>query len=260
VSIKIERAMVDTVRAIAERAGQAILEVYGTDFDVSRKSDASPVTEADQRAEKLILEAIRREIGEEYPIVAEEAVDAGDIPEVADRPFWLVDPLDGTKQFVKRQGEFTVNIALIEDRRPLLGVVHAPALASTYWGSPLGAFAVTDGGAAQPIACRPMPVSGVVAVASRSHRNAETDAFLARYDLAESISAGSSIKFCLVAAGKADVYPRTGRTMEWDTAAGHAVVRFAGGSVTDLAGHELLYAKPGFENPHFVVSGPSLGT
>ncbi len=100
-----------------------------------------------------------------------------------------------------------------------------------------------------------MPASGVVAVASRSHRNAETDAFLARYDLAQSISAGSSIKFCLVAAGKADVYPRTGRTMEWDTAAGHAVVRFAGGSVADMAGHELLYAKPGFENPHFVASG-----
>ena len=254
-SIKIEQAMVDTIREIAERAGRAILEIYATDFDVSRKGDASPVTEADQRAEKLILEAIRREIGEEHPIVAEEAVDAGDIPEVAGRPFWLVDPLDGTKQFVKRQGEFTVNIALIEDRRPLLGVVHAPALSSTHWGSPLGAFAVTNGGSAHPIACRPMPASGVVAVASRSHRNAETDAFLARYDLAEAISAGSSIKFCLVAAGKADVYPRTGRTMEWDTAAGHAVVRFAGGSVTDMAGHELLYAKPGFENPHFVASG-----
>jgi 3'(2'), 5'-bisphosphate nucleotidase len=255
VSIKVEQALVEIVRAIAERAGREILEVYGTDFDVSRKSDASPVTEADQRAERLILAAIRREIGEEYPIVAEEAVDAGDIPEVAGRPFWLVDPLDGTKQFVKRQGEFTVNIALIEDRRPLLGVVHAPALKSTYWGSPLGAFATADGEAVRPIACRPMPASGVVAVASRSHRNPETDAFLARYDLAESISAGSSIKFCLVAAGKADVYPRTGRTMEWDTAAGHAVLRFAGGSVTDMAGHKLLYAKPGFENPHFVASG-----
>jgi 3'(2'), 5'-bisphosphate nucleotidase len=256
VSIKIEQALVETVRAIAERAGKTILEVYGTDFSVARKGDASPVTEADQRAERLILEAIHREIGEEYPIVAEEAVDAGQVPEVAGRPFWLVDPLDGTKQFVQRQGEFTVNIALIEDRRPLLGVVHAPALSRTYWGSPLGAFAATDGGAVEPIACRPMPASGVVAVASRSHRNPETDAFLARYDLAQSISAGSSIKFCLVAAGKADVYPRTGRTMEWDTAAGHAVVRFAGGSVTDMDGHELLYAKPGFENPHFAVSGP----
>lgn len=254
-SIKIEQALVDTVRAIAERAGRAILEVYGTDFDVARKGDASPVTEADHRAERLILEAIRHEVGEDYPIVAEEAVYAGDVPEVGGRPFWLVDPLDGTKQFVQRQGEFTVNIALIEDRRPLLGVVHAPAMSSTYWGSPLGAFAAGNGGAGEPIACRPRPATGVIAVASRSHRNPETDAYLARYDLAQSISAGSSIKFCLVAAGKADIYPRTGRTMEWDTAAGHAVVRFAGGSVTDMAGHELLYAKPGFENPHFVVSG-----
>lgn len=255
-SISIDQALVDTVRAIAERAGKEILEVYGTDFDVSRKEDASPVTEADERAERLIIDAIRREIGDTYPIVAEEAVAGGDTPEVGDRPFWLVDPLDGTKQFVKRQGEFTVNIALIEDRRPILGVVHAPALDATYWGSPLGAFAAADGVTAHPIACRTMPDKGVIAVASRSHRNAETDAFLARYDLADSISAGSSIKFCLVAAGKADVYPRTGRTMEWDTAAGHAVVRFAGGTVSEVNGGELLYAKPGFENPYFVVSGP----
>ncbi len=255
-SISIDQKLVDTVRAIAERAGKAILDVYKTDFDVAHKDDASPVTEADKRAERLIIDAIRAEIGDVYPIVAEEAVAGGDIPVVGERPFWLVDPLDGTKQFVKRQGEFTVNIALIEDRRPLLGVVHAPALSATYWGSPLGAFAADNGTAAHAIACRPLPAHGVIAVASRSHRNAETDAFLSRYDLADSISAGSSIKFCLVAAGKADVYPRTGRTMEWDTAAGHAVVRFAGGSVSDLDGRELLYAKPGFENPHFVVSGP----
>lgn len=255
-SISIDQALVDTVRAIAERAGKEILDVYGTDFDVTRKEDASPVTEADERAERLIIDAVRREIGDAFPIVAEEAVAGGDTPDVGDRPFWLVDPLDGTKQFVKRQGEFTVNIALIEHRRPVLGVVHAPALDASYWGSPLGAFAATDGTDARAIACRPLPGAGVIAVASRSHRNAETDAFLARYDLADSISAGSSIKFCLVAAGKADVYPRTGRTMEWDTAAGHAVVRFAGGTVSTMDGDELLYAKPGFENPHFVVSGP----
>ncbi len=255
-SITIDQTLVNTARDIAERAGRKIMEIYGTDFDVSRKDDASPVTEADRRAEVLILDAIRRELTGAYPIVAEEAVDGGDIPEVGERPFWLVDPLDGTKQFVKRQGEFTVNIALIENRRPLMGVVHAPALGSTYWGSPLGAFAALNAEPPQAIACRPMPASGVIAVASRSHRTPETDAFLARYDLAQSISAGSSIKFCLVAAGKADLYPRMGRTMEWDTAAGHAVVRYAGGTVTDLEGRELLYAKPGFENPHFVVSGP----
>ncbi len=254
-SVSVDADLVDKVRAIALRAGAAIMDVYSTDFAVERKGDTSPVTEADQRAETLIVDAIRREIGADYPIVAEEAVAAGQVPDIAGRPFWLVDPLDGTKQFVNRQGEFTVNIALIEDSRPLLGVVHAPAIGATYWGSRLGAFAVSNGGPPRPIHCRPMPDKGLVAVASRSHRNAETDAFLARYDVAEAISSGSSIKFCLVAEGRADIYPRTGRTMEWDTAAGHAVVLFAGGSVTTLDGQELRYGKPGLDNPHFVVRG-----
>ncbi|MGF1639696.1 MAG: 3'(2'),5'-bisphosphate nucleotidase CysQ [Rhodospirillales bacterium] len=254
-SVSVDADLVDKVRAIALRAGAAIMDVYSTDFAVERKGDTSPVTEADQRAETLIVDAIRREIGADYPIVAEEAVAAGQVPDIAGRPFWLVDPLDGTKQFVNRQGEFTVNIALIEDGRPLLGVVHAPAIGATYWGSRLGAFAVSNGDPPRPIHCRPMPDKGLVAVASRSHRNAETDAFLARYDVAEAISSGSSIKFCLVAEGRADIYPRTGRTMEWDTAAGHAVVLFAGGSVTTLDGQELRYGKPGLDNPHFVVRG-----
>jgi 3'(2'), 5'-bisphosphate nucleotidase len=254
-TLTIDTALVERVRDIALRAGEAILEVYNTDFSVDHKDDASPVTEADQRAETLIIKAIRSEITDAYPIVAEEAVAGGDIPEVGDGPFWLVDPLDGTKQFVTRRGEFTVNIALIENQRPKLGVVHAPALGTTYWGSANGAFATGDGGDSGPIACRPIPDKGIVAVASRSHRNPETDAFLARYDVGEVISSGSSIKFCLVAAGRADIYPRTGRTMEWDTAAGHAVVIFAGGAVTDMYGNDLLYAKPGFENPYFVVKG-----
>lgn len=254
-TLTIDADLMARVRDIADRAGREIMAIYDSEFAVQHKDDKSPVTEADQRAETLILDAIRREITDAYPIVAEESVAAGTIPEVGDAPFWLVDPLDGTKQFVKRQGEFTVNIALIVDRRPQLGVMLAPAIGAAYWGSPDGAFAVTDGGAPQPIACRPVPAKGVVAVASRSHRTPETDAFLADYDVAEVISSGSSVKFCLVASGRADLYPRTGRTMEWDTAAGHAVVRFAGGTVTDMAGNELLYAKPGFENPHFVVRG-----
>jgi 3'(2'), 5'-bisphosphate nucleotidase len=251
----IDAAFVEAVRQIALRAGEAILDVYRSDFAVECKDDRSPVTEADRRAETLILDALRRDVTDAFPIVAEEEVAAGRLPQVGEGPFWLVDPLDGTKQFVERKGEFTVNIALIEHRRPVLGVVHAPAIAATWWASPLGAFATTDGGPAAPIACRPVPEKGLVAVASRSHRNAETDAFLARYDIGEAISSGSSIKFCLVASGRADLYPRTGRTMEWDTAAGHAVVRFAGGSVTDMQGDELVYGKPGFDNPHFVVWG-----
>jgi 3'(2'), 5'-bisphosphate nucleotidase len=259
-TLSVDADLVNKVRDIALRAGEAIMEVYSTDFSVDRKDDSSPVTEADQKAETLILKAIRREITDEYPIVAEESVAAGDVPDIADTRFWLVDPLDGTKQFVNRQGEFTVNIALIENGRPLLGVVHAPAIGSTYWGSKLGAFAVTDAGEPRPIRCRTMPEKGLIAVASRSHRNAETDAFLANYDIAEAISSGSSIKFCLVAAGRADLYPRTGRTMEWDTAAGHAVVLFAGGSVTKMDGSELLYGKPGLDNPHFVVKGAPANT
>ncbi|TVR96959.1 MAG: 3'(2'),5'-bisphosphate nucleotidase [Rhodospirillales bacterium] len=255
VPLEITPDLVDTVRAIALEAGRAILDVYHSDFTVRHKGDRSPVTEADERAETLIINAIRSRVGDHFPIVAEEAAEAGSIPEVGDAPFWLVDPLDGTKQFVNRQGEFTVNIALIEHRLPQLGVIHAPAIGATYWGSAQGAFAETEGAPARAIACRPLPEKRLVAVASRSHRNVETDSYLASHDVAEIMSSGSSIKFCLVASGRADVYPRLGRTMEWDTAAGHAIVRFAGGTVTDMAGIELLYAKPGFENPSFVARG-----
>ena len=254
-TVSITADVVDTVRDIAERAGRAILEIYNSDFAVASKEDKSPVTDADQQAEDLILAAIRTEIVGAWPIVAEEAVASGFVPEVGDAPFWLVDPLDGTKEFISRRGEYTVNIALIENRQPVLGVVHAPAIGATYWGSPLGAFAMKDGGGVQEIHCRPMPKTGLVAVASRSHRTPETDSFLAKYDVAEAISSGSSIKFCLIAEGRADLYPRTGRTMEWDTAAGDAVVRFAGGRVTTIDGGDFLYGKPGFENPHFVVYG-----
>ena len=246
-TLNIDLRTVDKVRDIAVRAGK------------ERKEDASPVTEADRTAEAVIVAALRREVTDVFPIVAEEAVAAGYVPEVGREPFWLVDPLDGTKQFVGRKGEFTVNIALIEGFLPRLGVVHAPAIGASYWGSPHGAFAVEDGGEPQPIHCRPFPSQGVVAVASRSHRTPETDAYLARYDVAETISSGSSIKFCLVAAGRADLYPRAGRTMEWDTAAGHAVVRAAGGTVETMEGDDLTYAKPGFENPHFVVRGAEPG-
>lgn len=256
-SLEIKADMVDRVRDIALRAGKEILVVYATDFDVEAKGDASPVTEADRRAETLILDAIRREVSDAWPIVAEEEVAAGKMPNVDGAPFWLVDPLDGTKEFIKRRGDFTVNIALIENGRPKLGVVHAPAKGTTYWGSPLGAFMSTGDGPAVPIRCRPTPEKGLVAVASKSHRNPELEEFLAKLDLAESIAAGSSIKFCLVAAGLADLYPRTGRTMEWDTAAGHAVVLAAGGTVTDFSGRELTYGKPGFDNPHFIVRGAS---
>lgn len=249
---------VDKVRAIAKRAGQEILKVYNTAFKVDTKADSSPVTAADHAAERLILDAIRRELTNAFPIVSEEAFAAGTAPAVTGRAFWLVDPLDGTKEFVKRNGEFTVNIALIETGKPALGVVHAPALNATYWGSRHGAFAETDGAPARPIRCRNAPAKGLVALMSRHHTTPEAEAYIAKYPIASRITVGSSLKFCRVAEGKADIYPRFGHTMEWDTAAGHAVLAFAGGLVVDLEGRELRYGKPGFDNPPFVAKGANL--
>ncbi len=245
---------IDRLRDIAERAGKEIMEVYNTDFDVETKDDASPVTAADKRAEALITKEIKA-MTDAFPIVGEEAFSDGRAPDVAGGPFWLVDPLDGTKEFIKRNGEFTVNIALIEVGRPVVGIVHAPVIEATYWGSRNGAFATVGGGEAQPITARPAPADGLAALVSRSHRTAEVDEFLAAYTIKNEISAGSSLKFCHVAAGRADLYPRLGRTMEWDTAAGHAVLKFAGGHVRTLEGADLTYGKAGFENPHFVATG-----
>ena len=245
---------IEKLRDIAESAGKEILEVYNSDFEVETKDDASPVTAADKRSEALITDEIKA-MTDAFPIVGEEAFSDGRSPDVAGRPFWLVDPLDGTKEFVKRNGEFTVNIALIEAGRPVIGVVHAPAVNATYWGSTYGTFAEADGAAARQVSCRPRSAGGLVAAVSRSHRGAEADAYLAQFRIDKEITAGSSLKFGLIASGRADLYPRLGRTMEWDIAAGHAVVRFAGGRVTDLDGADITYGKPGFENPPFVAWG-----
>ena len=239
---------------IARAAGAAIMAVYGTDFSVRDKSDASPVTEADVRAEALILAGLR-ELAPDVPVVAEEAAAAGQIPLVGSR-FWLVDPLDGTKEFIGRNGEFTVNIALVEGGVPVLGVVLAPALGRLYAGALGGGAFVEDDQRRRPIRCRSVPPAGLTVVGSRSHGDeAALSAFLAGRKVASVASAGSSLKLCMVAAGEADLYPRLGRTMEWDIAAGHAVLLAAGGGVADLSGAALTYGKPGFENPHFVASG-----
>ncbi len=252
-TLDISPRLIEQVRDIAVRAGQEIMAVYNSDFEVDAKDDKSPVTEADRRAETLITDAIRSEITDAIPIVGEEAVAEGRIPNVSDDPFWLVDPLDGTKEFIRRRTEFTVNIALIEAGLPVLGVVHLPATGDVYWGSSHGAFATTGGSAPQSIGCRPTPADGLIAIVSRSHRSPEIDDYLSQFKISTEVSAGSSMKFCHVATGAADLYPRLGRTMEWDTAAGHAVLRFAGGSVKTLEGDELRYGKPEFENPHFVA-------
>lgn len=239
---------------LAERAGREILAIYGTEIPTREKADASPVTEADERAEAVILAGLARLVPE-VPVVAEESVAAGRIPDVAGQAFFLVDPLDGTREFISRNGEFTVNIALVEQGEPTIGVVHLPALGETYWSDgQRRAWRRRQGGDAEPIACR-RPRERLVVVASRSHRDERTDRFLADYPVELVISAGSSLKLCRVAEGAADMYPRLGRTMEWDIAAGHAIVAAAGGSVTRLDGEPLRYGKPGFDNPHFVARG-----
>ena len=241
--------------ALADRAGTVILEHYQGDVAVRAKADASPVTAADEAAEAVILARLA-ELTPEIPVVAEETVAAGHVPEIGDGPFWLVDPLDGTKEFLSKNGEFTVNIALVQAREPILGVVLAPARRQAWWGvRAKGASARDAEGNTRPIAVRKPPADGLVAIASRSHRDAETQAFLDQAGVAECISAGSSLKFCLVAEGKADLYPRFGRTMEWDTAAGHAVLAAAGGHITTRDGASFLYRKPGFENPPFIARG-----
>jgi 3'(2'), 5'-bisphosphate nucleotidase len=245
----------------AVRAGGAIMAVYATDFSVRDKADASPVTAADEAAEKIILAELAA-LAPDIPVVAEEAVAAGHVPVVAER-FFLVDPLDGTREFISHRDEFTVNIALIDQGRPVLGVVFAPARHELFWGDVRAGKAGQLGGdpdgtmpsTGVAISARRAPADGLVAVASRSHRTPETDAFLAQHPVKEFRSIGSSLKFCVVASGEADVYPRVGTTMEWDTAAGHAVLAAAGGRVTTLEGEPFTYGKPGFRNGNFVAWG-----
>lgn len=254
----------DILARIALDAGALIMDVYATDFNVDRKDDSSPVTEADERAEALILTALA-EADPSLPIIAEESVAAGNIPEHGSR-FALVDPLDGTKEFINKRGEFTVNIGIIENGVPVMGVVYAPALNRLFVAdSRFSAWqASAEPGGAVPtpenrtqLRIRPAPEGGVTAIASKSHRSDETNAFLETQKVGEIISAGSSLKFCLIAAGEADLYPRHGRTMEWDTAAGHAVAEAAGARVTETDGSPLLYGKTarGYDNPHFIVWG-----
>jgi len=248
---------------IAHEAGRLILKHYASIPEVRAKADASPVTKADEEAEALIVEHLTR-LAPGVSVIAEEAMARGHRPTKANR-FFLVDPLDGTKEFLKKNGEFTVNIALIEDSRPRCGVVLAPAKGRAFVGErSAGAFEVAaaedlplEPSTAQRICARKVPKSGIVGIVSRTHRDTKTEHYLKSYGIYNLLAAGSSLKFCLVAAGEADLYPRHGRTMEWDTAAGQAVLEAAGGSVTTLDGEPLTYGKEdkGFANPAFVARG-----
>ncbi len=251
------RRLVEAATEIADRAGAVVMDVYNTDFDVRRKTDDSPVTEADERAEELILPALR-ELLPGVPAIGEEAVAQGRDQTVSGSVFWLVDPVDGTKEFLRRSGEFTVNIALVEDGVPLLGVVTAPAISRAFraWGPGTAEKRDADG-IWRRISARAVPDEGAVVISSRSHGDREKlEGLLHGMRVQGHRTAGSSLKFCLVAEGGADIYPRYGPTSEWDTAAGHAVLVGAGGSVRTLEGPDLPYGKGGdWRNPEFIARG-----
>jgi 3'(2'), 5'-bisphosphate nucleotidase len=246
--------IIDTMLAAAIAASEVILEVYGAAFTAQDKADGSPVTEADGRAEAVILEHLRP-LG--IPVLAEESVAAGQIPQLGER-FFVVDPLDGTKEFVKRNGEFTVNIALIEGRAPTLGVVLAPVSGDIFWTGPEGAMAgrVVDGAVTEARAIRTSAAAPLRIVASRSHGHEALAALCSTMEIAEDVSVGSSLKFCLLAEGKAQLYPRFTPTSEWDTAAGQAVLEAAGGVVLTLEGTPLDcgHAESAYLNGFFIAA------
>lgn len=253
--------MMAVLEEAALAAGRTILEIYAQGPEVMLKADCSPVTEADRRAEAIILAHLARAFPA-IAVVAEEEAAAGRVPDVGETPFFLVDPLDGTKEFIARNGDFTVNIALIEKGAPIAGIVYAPACGTAYIGAEGRAekltvdhaFTITE---RMPISVRPCP-EAPVALVSRSHNSPETLAFLDERGISERHIIGSSLKFCVIAEGRADIYPRFSRTMEWDTAAGDAVLRNAGGRVTDVQGAPLVYGKPGFANGFFIASNAAV--
>ncbi|HEX9461794.1 MAG TPA: 3'(2'),5'-bisphosphate nucleotidase CysQ [Alphaproteobacteria bacterium] len=251
------KSLLPEIVSLSRQAGDTVMQVYGGNFAVRAKADASPVTVADERSEQLILRRLS-ELTPDIPAASEEAISQAGVGDWHAQPlFWLVDPLDGTREFASRNGEFSINIALVSDRRPILGVVHAPAVGLTWWGAAPGtAMMQRRDEPAIAIHARRPPPAGMVALESRSHGDrAALDAFLGEHKIAARRQSGSALKFGLLAQGEADIYPRFGPTMEWDTAAGHAVLNAAGGHIETLAGAPLLYGKPGLRNPDFVAWG-----
>jgi 3'(2'), 5'-bisphosphate nucleotidase len=250
--------LVPVMRRLALEAGDAIMAVYdGPDFEVRAKGDASPVTEADEAADAVISAGLRAAFPG-VPLITEEQAESHAL---SAQTFLIVDPLDGTKEFVQRRGDFTVNIAYVENGIPVSGIVYAPAKERLFYTTIAGHSVEEVGPFAkdQPGPLRPLQVSrpdnaALMVVASKSHRDQATDEYISRYAVKDMTSAGSSLKFCLVATGEADLYPRLGRTMEWDTAAGDAVLRGAGGQVVRFDDHQpLAYGKAGWDNPFFIA-------
>jgi len=253
-----KRAVID----LANTAGVKIMAIYAHDFEVDYKDDSSPLTQADLASHHYIVDGLR-ELTPQIPVLSEESSEDEKRNRMSWQTYWLIDPLDGTKEFVKKNGEFTVNIALVNNHQPVFGVVYAPALDVTYWGDKSsGAFKV-DGDIEKAITVRPRPVNTAdwIVVGSRSHQSDEFKFFMKDYEDAEIVSMGSSLKLCFVAEGKADLYPRLGLTSEWDTAASQAVVEAAGGQV--LAFPEMIplgynQNADSLLNPHFLVCASPL--
>lgn len=253
----INQALLDAVELIAREAGDAIMSVYAREFRVEEKADKSPLTEADKAAHNIIMRGLQA-LPVQYPILSEEDIEGFNGVD-AQGCYWLVDPLDGTKEFIKRNGEFTVNIALIENGKPVLGVVTAPVLEVAYVAAKgLGAFKVEASGERKAISVAGRPITGVAwrVMGSRSHPSADLAEWLEQLGEHTMWPMGSSLKLCLIAEGAADAYPRLGPTCLWDTGAAHAVVLEAGGRVENLKGKALSYANPSEKlNPYFVVWG-----
>lgn len=252
-----------TMRQLALQAGDRIMDIYNSeDFDVKVKSDDSPVTEADEAADALISEGLRRAFPEMALVTEEQATSHTQKVDT----FLIVDPLDGTKEFIHRRGDFTVNIAYVENGLPVRGVVYAPAKGRMFYTRADGVSVEEDGpfdkdtpGTLRPIQVAQPNNDSLMVVASKSHRDQATDDYIGKYSVKDMTSAGSSLKFCLVATGEADIYPRVGRTMEWDTAAGQAVLHGAGGQVVQFEDHApLRYGKDGFANPFFIAYAPGV--
>lgn len=255
--------LVDVMRRLALEAGDKIMTIYNSpDFEVKSKSDSSPVTEADEAADALISAGLRAAFPDVVLITEEQSASHS----LEAKTFLIVDPLDGTKEFVQRRGDFTVNIAYVKDGVPLRGIVYAPAKGRLFYTQAdgtaveeMGPFDKAVVGVCKPIAVAKPDNGALMVVASKSHRDAATDAYIAKYAVKDMTSAGSSLKFCLVATGEADLYPRLGRTMEWDTAAGDAVLRGAGGHVVRFDDHSpLAYGKSGWDNPFFIAYAPGV--
>jgi 3'(2'), 5'-bisphosphate nucleotidase len=249
-----QQSLLDQVLEIADTASRKVMEIYQTDFQVQTKDDNSPITEADIASHHVIVDGLTA-LTPDIPILSEESANAPWEERKTWTRFWLVDPIDGTKDFTNRTGEFTVNIALIENGEPVMGVVTAPALGEAYWGiKGQGAWKREADGSTRRLAVE-NPPQAIRAVASKNHMNEDTRHFIEQLGEHQLVQAGSSLKFCRIAEGQADIYPRLGPTCEWDTGAAHAVLVAAGGKVTQLDGTPLAYGKEEVLNPYFVASG-----